>query len=79
MVHLVSALSIGNVQGFSKVAVCASITTLMFLLLFINAYKMAVSGQNMGGLWHIITQLLGFLDANRESVLQKRKGYFMGA
>jgi hypothetical protein len=51
----------------------------MFLLFFIIAYKMGVSGQHMGGLWHIITALLGFLDASRESVLQKRKGYFMGA
>jgi hypothetical protein len=51
----------------------------MFLPFFIIAYKIAVSGQNMGGLWHIITASLGFLDASRESVLQKRKGYFMGA
>jgi hypothetical protein len=49
------------------------------LLFLIIAFKMAFSGQNMGGLWHNITASLGFLDASRESVLEKRKGYFMGA
>jgi hypothetical protein len=40
---------------------------------------MAVSGQKMGGLWHIIIASLGFLAASRKSVLEKRRGYFMGA
>jgi hypothetical protein len=51
----------------------------MFLPFLIIAYKMAVSGQNMGGLWHIIIASLGFIDVSRASVLQNRKGYFMGA
>jgi hypothetical protein len=51
----------------------------MFLLFFINEYKIADSGQKIGGLWHIITASLSFFDAKSESVLEKRNGYFMGA